>query len=550
MKVKGNELVARELRNQGVDKMFYLMGGPTLGVAAACRDSGEIRMIDVRHEQAAAMMAHAEARLLGRPGVCMASSGPGVTNLVTGMANALFDCAPVVALGGCSPVGEFNTGYFQEIDQVAIMRSVTKWSERVYETRRIPEYIDLAFSQAMSGKPGPVYLDLPGDVLYAEVEEEDVRWGRPRASRKVLRPAASADAIRDFLAALERSQRPLVLSGSGVFWSGASDALRAFVDSFGIPFYTTPQGRGALPDDHDLTYAAARSTAMREADLVIVVGTRLNYMFGYGKAPRFDADATFVRIDIDPEEIGTGQRVDLGIVADAGTVLTQLVADGRPGAAHRARFGRWRDRLQALAADRAEKQKGQTGSDSVPIHPLRLCSEVREFIDRDAILVVDGAEILNYARQSIPTFVPCHRLNSGPFGTMGVGLPFGLGAKAAKPDHQVVVLHGDGSFGLNGMELDTAIRHRLPVLVVISLNGGWSADPTRDKPGRELGYTRFDQMAQSLGCHGEFVEQPDQIRPALERAMTQVRQGRAAVVNVVTDWSARSATANFTTYVT
>jgi acetolactate synthase-1/2/3 large subunit len=549
MKVKGNELVARALQREGVETLFFLMGGPTLGVAAACIAAG-LRMIDVRHEQAGAMMAHAQARVRGRAGVCMASSGPGVTNLVTGLANALFDCAPVVALGGCSPVGEFQTGYFQEIDQVAIMRPVTKWAERCYETRRIPEYIALAFSQAMSGKPGPVYLDLPGDVLYAEVEEDEVRWGRPLSERQIHKPAASAEAISQVLDMVDAAERPLILSGSGVFWSGASEAMTAAVESFGIPFYTTPQGRGALPDDHPLTFAAARSLAMREADLVIVVGTRLNYMFGYGKAPRFAADAKFVRIDIDPAEIGTGQRADVGIVADAGTALKQLTAEGVKRGARRDRFHTWHRRLHAVADDKATRQLDEARSDSMPIHPLRLCTEVREFMDRDAILVVDGAEILNYARQSIPTFVPCHRLNSGPFGTMGVGLPFGLGAKAAKPAQQVIVLHGDGSFGLNGMELDTAIRHNLPVLVVISLNGGWSADPTRTKPGRDLGYTRFDQMAQALGCHGEHVERPEQIRPALERAMAQVREGRTAVVNVVTDWAARSSTANFTTYVT
>ena len=184
-------------------------------------------------------------------------------------------------------------------------------------------------------------------------------------------------------------------------------------------------------------------------------------------------------------------------------------------------------------------------TDQMPIHPLRLCKEIRDFLPRDAILAVDGQEILNYGRQSIPTYVARHRLNSGPFGTMGVGLPFGLGAKAAKPDAMVLVLHGDGSFGLNGMELDTAARHNLPVLVVISLNGGWTADPKREKAGRELGYTRFDQMAESLGCHGEWVEKPEDIRPALERAAAALKAGRPALVNVVTDFAARAQTLKF-----
>jgi acetolactate synthase-1/2/3 large subunit len=186
----------------------------------------------------------------------------------------------------------------------------------------------------------------------------------------------------------------------------------------------------------------------------------------------------------------------------------------------------------------------------VPIHPLRLCKEVRDFMGRDAILCVDGQEILNYARQSIPCYRPGHRLNSGPFGTMGVGLPFGVGAKAACPDKDVVVLHGDGSFGLNAMEIDTAVRHKLPILIVISLNGGWTADPEQTKPGRNLGYTRFDRMGEALGCHGEHVEEPGDIRPALERAAAAVRDGKVAIVNVVTDWRARASTASFTNYTT
>lgn len=288
---------------------------------------------------------------------------------------------------------------------------------------------------------------------------------------------------------------------------------------------------------------------MREADLVIVAGTRLNYTFNFGRSPKFNESAKFVRIDIDPIEISTSSRVDFGVVADVGVALKQL-SDAVEGEEHSRRFAAWRSHLDAIEQERSAKNDGLLSSDKLPIHPLRLCKEVRDFIDRDAILVVDGAEILNYARQSIPTFLPGHRLNSGVFGTMGVGLPFALGAKVAVPERQVVVLHGDGSFGINGMELDTAIRHNIPVLVVISLNGGWSADPSRDKAGRELGYTRFDQMAQSLGCHGEWVERPDDIRPALERANQEVLAGRTALVNVVTDWSARASTAKFTTYMT
>ena len=210
----------------------------------------------------------------------------------------------------------------------------------------------------------------------------------------------------------------------------------------------------------------------------------------------------------------------------------------------------WRKQLSDGEAAKRAKPGANQAWDEEPIHPLRLCEEVKNFMNRDAILVVDGQEILNYGRQSMPTFAPGHRLNSGPFGTMGVGLPFGLGAKVAKPDTQVIVVHGDGSFGLNAMELDTAVRHNIPVLLVISLNGGWTGDPEKEKPGRELGYTRYDQMAEALGCYSEYVEKPEDIRPALERAQKQVDAGRVAVVNVKTDYKARAGTVAFASYST
>jgi acetolactate synthase-1/2/3 large subunit len=319
------------------------------------------------------------------------------------------------------------------------------------------------------------------------------------------------------------------------------------VETTGIPFYTTPQGRGVIPEDHEFFYASARSTAFKDADLFIVVGTRLNYVFGFGRPPRLAANARQIRIDIDPTEIANG-TADLGIAGDAATVLRQLNAAIGPNL--KASYAEWRATLAAIELERQPKQEAKLANDQVPIHPLRLCKEIRDFMDRDAILVVDGQEILNYGRQSLPSFVPGHRLNSGPLGTMGVGVPFGVGAKAAKPDKQVIVLEGDGAFGLNGMELDTAIRHKLPILVVISLNGGWTADPDGKKVGRHLGYTHYERMAEALGCHGEFVEDPAEIRPALQRASEAVARGQTALVNVVTDWRARAEAAGFTRFST
>jgi thiamine pyrophosphate-dependent acetolactate synthase large subunit-like protein len=346
------------------------------------------------------------------------------------------------------------------------------------------------------------------------------------------------------VALLEQAERPVLIAGSGVLWSGAATELQAWVEQARVPFWTTPQGRGVIPEDHPLCFLNARATAFREADLVFVIGTRLNYVIDFGRPPRIAAEARMIQVDLDPGELGRTRHADAGIAGDARAVLGQLLE-----AADNRLTGRYEPWLAYLADLNEEKRIDAERAMSVaqlPIHPLRLCREVRDFLERDAILCVDGQEILNFGRQSIPTYRAGHRLNSGPFGTMGVGLPFGLGAKVALPDKQVVVLHGDGSMGLNAMELDTAVRHGIDVLTIVSNNGGWTA-ADRPKAGRDLGYTRFDLLAKALGCHGEHVEHPDEIRPALERA---ANSGKPAVVNVVTDPAARARTARFATYST
>jgi len=545
----GSEILAKALKKEGTDNLFFIMGGPMLLAEASCIKEG-IRPIDVRHEQAAALMGQAYSRLLQRPSVCMAASGPGVINLTTGLANALIDCCPVVAIGGSSPIFQFGRQVFQEIDQVAIVRGCVKWADRVYNLKRIPEQVNAAFQHAMSGKPGPTYLDFPGDILYAKIPEGEVDWsmsGRPILNARPLGDPEQVDAL---ILAMSEARKPVIISGSGVIWSRAWAEMQQFVEKTGIPFYTTPQGRGVVPDDHPLSFMSMRSTAFKDADLIIVLGTRMNYIISHAAPPRFNAAARIARIDIDATEIATAPRkVDIGIVGDCRMVLNQLVA-GLKGKVSPDRYKDWRKSLADGAAAKLKASGANKYAEDGDIHPLRLCEEITNFMQRDAILVVDGQEILNYGRQSMPTFSPGHRLNSGPFGTMGVGLPFGLGAKLAKPDKQVIVVHGDGSFGLNAMELDTAVRHKLPVLVVISLNGGWTADAKREKPGRDLGYTRYDKMAETLGCYGEYVEKAEDIRPALERAQKQVDKGKVAVVNVRTDYRARAGTLAFAQYST
>ena len=545
--ITGSEVLAKALRTQGVDTMFYLMGGPMLETEAAAIALG-IRAVDHRHEQAAAFAAHAYTRVLRRPGVCMGASGPGATNLLTGVATAFTDCAPLVAIGGSSPRVSFGMEAFQEIDQLAVFKPVTKWAERCYDAKRIPDVVASAFRHATSGRPGPVYIDMPGDVLGEKIDEEKVTYAP--AWKPSPRTLGDTGAIKEAIALLAKAERPLVIAGSGVWWSDGAAALQTFVEAAGIPFYTKPISRGLIPEDHALSFLNARSTAFTEADVLLAVGTRFDWMIQFGRPPRFGANLKVIHVDVNPAELGHNRDVDVPIAGDARAVLEQLIAEAR-GKLDPKRYGNWTGRLRVIDAEKGAESDKAMSSDKLPIHPLRLCKEVRDFMRRDTILVVDGQEILNFGRQAIPTYTPGHRLNSGAFGTMGVGLPYGVGAKVAKPDAHVLVLHGDGSFGINAMDIDTAVRHKINVVCVISNNGGWTADAEWSrplpKPGRNLGFTRYDRLAMDLGAHGEHVEKPNDIRPALERAFAA---GKPAVVNVITDHTARAQTVRFSAYST
>jgi thiamine pyrophosphate-dependent acetolactate synthase large subunit-like protein len=545
----GSDIVAKAMKHEGVTDFFYIMGGPMLAVESACLKLG-LRGIDVRHEQAAAMAGFAYARLLNKPGFCMAASGPATTNLVTGVAHAWADCTPIVALGGAAPVSTWHRGAFQDTDQLALFKPITKWADRVHSPKRIPELIHLAVAQAMTGRTGPTYLDLPGDILYQEVDESTIEYPEPFDYAKRARPAINANDVKAIVELMAKAKQPVLVTGSGVQWSEADKEMLAFVEAAGIPFFATPQGRGVIPEDHKYSYLTARAAAFKDADLILVVGTRMNYVIGNAAPPRWNAAAKIVRIDIDPVEIASAPRkLDVGVVADAKVAFGQLT-EAIKGKVAPASYETWRERLRSRNVQKMAEAEQSLSNNQSPIHPLRLCKEVRDFIDRDCVLCVDGQETLNYARQAIPQFTARHRINSGAYGTMGVGMPFGLGAKAAKPDKQVVVLHGDGSWGMNAMEFDTVMRHNLPVLVIISQNGGWTGDPDKSKPGRDLGYPRYDKFAECFGGHGEYVEKPEDIRPALERAKKAVAAGKSAIVTVVTDWKARATTTAFTRYST
>ena len=538
----GSDLLAQQMREEGVEDLFYIMGGPIIEVAGFAADYG-IRTIDCRHEQGAAMAAHGYARVKRSPGVCLAASGPATTNLLTGVANAYLDGVPLVALGGAAATRAFDTDAFQEYDQLSMAKPVTRWAARVHHADRMPEYFNIAMRRAQGPKPGPTYLDLPGDALYKRAEEEQVWF--PPGRRLPVRPAPDAGAIARAIEILRDAERPLVLSGSGVFWSDAAAELRAFIDQARIPFFTTPQGRGVVPEDHELAFLGARGQAFREADAILTVGTRFNFIVSFGHPPRFAPDVKVIQIDTDPAEIGRNRPVDLGIVADAKIALGALTSAAKEAGVRGSES--WIARLSESHQAKEQQSREVAESDASPIHPLRVANEIRDYVDRDAIVSIDGMETLNFGRQWIPSYTEGARLNSGPNGCMGVGIPFAMGAKAAAPGRQVVAFVGDGSFLMNVQEFDTMVRHDLPIVAVISNNGGWTGG-SNDTPGRPLGFAqRYHDVVAALGGHGELVTRPDEIRPAIERAFAS---GKPACVNVHVDEHARATTVPFGGYST
>ncbi len=533
-KITAARLAAQALQREGVDTVFYILSAP---IVADCIDLG-MQAILARNETGAGMMAHGYARATAKPGVVLSSHGPGTANVVPSLANAQADACPVICFGASAGLRDRHTDGFQEMDQVPMMRPVTKWAHQATHAHLMPEYVSTAFRHALAPPHGPVYLDMPNDIVGMTAEEDEVSW--PVKYRTESRAHGDPEQIREAIDLLANAERPLVVSGSGILWSGASPELEAFVNETGIPFYTTPQGRGVVPEDHARCFPGARSMAFKQADVALIVGARPNVILSLLRAPRWNPDVKFIIVNLDPREIGHNAPAEIGIVGDAKSVLSQLTeaASGRFDATADTE---WIKALQERDADRAKQTASLMDSNDKPMHPLRLCREVRDFIDRDAILVVDGHEILNFARQSIPSYVPCHRINAGTHGTMGVGVPFGIGAQAAQLDKQVVVLTGDGAFGWNGMEIDTALRHKLPILFVVCNNGSYTArrGDGPPNPQQQLGFQRYDKMMEAFGGYGEWVENAEDIRPALERAAAS---GKTALVNVKVDPFAASST--------
>jgi acetolactate synthase-1/2/3 large subunit len=528
----GGGLVARALKNEGVETIFSLSGGHINPIYNGCLAEG-IRIIDTRHEQAAVHMAEGWARYTGKPGVAVVTAGPGVVNALPGMAVAAQSGVPLVLIGGRSSLARRDIGAMQDIDQLALLRPLTKWARQVYQVERIPEYVAAAFRQAVSGKPGPVFLEIPVDIMHEKKALEEVRFPANYYTR--LRPCAEEKDINEAAKLLAAAKRPLILAGSGVFWSGASAGLIDFAESLRIPVYTRNMGRGTFPENHDLA-GGFFPIGLMQADVVLILGTRLDWTVGYGRPPLLKMSTKTIHIDIEAAEIGQNRPAAVGLVGDIKAILEQLRESLKREKMQIEES--WPHTIQAMRAAARESAVQGVEPAAESIHPAVLCRELSSLLPADASLVVDGGDIAGFAVLTMEALSPSSLIWIGAFGHLGVGLPFAIAGKLANPKRPVVLITGDGAFGFSAMEFDTAVRHDVPVIAVIANDGGWGQirrGQRRDygrTVGVELGPVRYDLMVDALGGYGVRVEKLADLKPALEKAMDS---GLPSCINVKTD---------------
>ena len=518
----GGELVGRVLKQAGVRHVFTLCGGHILPIYDGCVKDG-IGVIDVRHEQAAAHAADAYARLTRNVGVAIVTAGPGVTDAVTGVANAYAARSPLLLIGGAAPLGLRGLGALQEMEQVALLRPITKGAWSVAETRQIPEVLTTAIRVALSGRPGPVFVEIPVDLLLSTIEDRLASIPTDYVHRT---PAAGDPvAIERLAELLAGAERPVVMAGAGVYWDAAAAALATFAQAAGAPVFMNGAGRGCLPADHPLAFAQARGFALGQADVVLVLGAPLDFRLGYGRPPTFAENARVCMVDCDPEELGRNRPLAVGIAGHIGRVLDQVTAALPRGLA--ARGADWRSRVSANERQARQRLDAQCASDDIPVSHYRWAAEIARHVTTDTIVVGDGGDVVGCASKIIRLHRPGQWLDPGPFGCLGVGPSFAIAAKLLHPDRRVLLIAGDGALGLNGMELETAVRFKLPMTCIVGNDGGWGQirNPQLSFFGEEravatsLPTTRFDLIAEALGGHGVLIREPKEIGPALDRAL-------------------------------
>jgi acetolactate synthase-1/2/3 large subunit len=532
--IHGGWLVARALKKEGVEVVFTLSGGHIAAIYDGCVREG-IRVVDTRHEQAAVHAAEGWAKCTRTPGVALLTAGPGVTDGVTGVANAFLANSPVLVIGGAAPLNLWDRGALQEMNQIELLRPITKWARTVHETARLSEYTAAAFRQMLSGKPGPVFLEVPMDVLNNLVDTDTVfEPGEPAGYRAGGRSAPDPEQIARAAALLEKAQRPVIMAGSAVWWCDAAEPLRELAERIQAPVFLNGAGRGCLPPTHPLFFTASRRKALEGADTILAIGTRMDFRLNHGQPPLIPAQARLIWFDLAGEDIGVNRGADVGLVGDVGLAMRQLSS-----ATQQLKQEEWLEYVRAEERRGIERDSAALHSDATPIHPMRFCREIRDFIDEDTTVVGDGGDIVSYGARVINVAKPGYWLDAGPMGCLGTGTGYAMAAQLARPGQKVLILNGDGAFGLNGMEFESMVRQKLPIVSIIGNDGAWGQikHPQKSIIGHATAAEltpgiRYDKMVEALGGYGELVERAEDIRPALERAFAS---GLPACINVLID---------------
>ena len=523
-------LVARRLKASGIDTVFTLSGGHLFSIYDGCRSEG-IRLIDTRHEQTAAFAAEGWSKVTRQPGVAALTAGPGVTNGMSAMAAAQQNSSPLLVLGGRAPAGRWGMGSLQEIDHIPFVSPLTRFAATAPSADAVCGLIDEALRATVGAPSGVAFIDFPMDHVFSVAADD----GRPGALTTSPAPAlADGDALDRAVELLASAQRPVIMAGTNVWWGHAEAALLRLAEERRIPVLMNGMARGTVPADHPLAFSRARSQALGEADVAVVVGVPMDFRLGFGAV--FGQDTQLIVADRARPDRQPPRPIAAGLYGDLSATLTVLSETPR---AEPAGHEDWIADLRATETAARMREHGDLADDRSPLHPMRVYAELAPLLDRDAIVVVDAGDFGSYAGRVIDSYVAGAWLDSGPFGCLGSGPGYALAAKLAKPDRQVVLLQGDGAFGFSGMEWDTLARHNVPVVSVIGNNGIWALEK---HPMEALyGYsvvaelrpgTRYDEVARALGAHGELVSTPAELRPALTRALGC---GQPAVVNVLTD---------------
>jgi 2-hydroxyacyl-CoA lyase 1 len=533
--VDGATLVARNLKKQGVDYMFGIVGFPVQPIAAAAQKEG-ITYVGMRNEQSASYAAQAVGYLTGRPGACLVVSGPGVVHALAGLANAQQNAWPMICIGGASESWRNGMGAFQEERQVLITTPFCKFSHGVEHVHRIPFYVEMAVRNSIYGRPGASYLDMPDDIITGKVDELQVE--EPARCPDPPRTQAMPDDVERALNVLRSAERPLVIVGKGMAYSRAEDEVRAFIERTKVPFLASPMGKGVLPDSHPLSVGAARSHALQNADVVLLLGARLNWIMHFGLPPRFNKNVKIIQVDISPEQMGQNAPTEVALVGDGRAIVSQMNKSLEKREWVYPSDMPWHGAIAEKAAANAAQIAPQLADDAAPANYYRALKDVAAWAPEDAIIIGEGASTMDIGRTQLYNSRARHRLDAGSYGTMGIGMGFVVAAAVVHPDKPIISVSGDSAIGFSGMEIETVCRYKLPAKIVVFNNGGIGpghATPPDNplqtmRPNALIYGARYDKMMEAFGGKGYFIEEPKDLKGALEDAM---RFPGPALVNVM-----------------